>query len=135
MPEERLRLLPEAYRPLLNKFYRAHRSSMRAPPGARCWVADTTEIVAALCLSRVDNGHWLSGLLVAPEQRNKGLATRLVTRAVSESSGPVWLFCAPELIPFYRRLDFSENPQLPESLAARLQRYNRHKTLVALVGR
>jgi len=132
MLDEQLRLLPSEYKPLLNKFYRAHRSHMRVPPGARCWVAGSTEIVAALCLSSIENGHWLTGLLVAPEQRKKGLGTRLVAKAVSESSGPVWLFCAPELMPFYRQLGFSESPKLPESLAARLQRYNRRKTLVAL---
>ena len=126
--DDQLRLLPSAYRPLLNKFYRAHRSPMRVPPGAACWVAGSSEIVAALCLSPVEHGHWLTGLLVAPEQRNKGLAARLVTHALEKNSGPVWLFCAPELIPFYRRLD----PQLPDPLSARLQRYNRHKTLVAL---
>lgn len=132
MPQEHLRLLPDACRPLLNKFYRAHRSHMRVPPGARCWVAGHNEIVAALCLSRVESGYWLTGLLVAPEQRKKGLAASLVTRAVNESTGPVWLFCAPELIGFYRKLGFSKSIRLPETLAARLQRYNRHKTLAAL---
>lgn len=130
--DDQLRLLPSEYRPLLNKFYRAHRSHMRAPAGARCWVAGTTEIVAALCLSSVENGYWLSGLLVAPEQRKKGLGAHLVARAVSENSGPVWLFCAPELVSFYRRLGFNESMVLPEALASRLQRYNSNRTLIAL---
>lgn len=132
MPHEYLRLLPDAYRPLLNKFYRAHRSHMRAPPGADCWVAGNAEIVAALCLNSIENGYWLTGLLVAPQQRKKGLGAQLVTRALSDSCGPVWLFCAPELIAFYQKLGFSESTRLPETLAARLQRYNRHKTLAAL---
>lgn len=132
MLDDRLRLLPSESRPLLNKFYRAHRSHMRVPGGARCWVAGTSEIMAALCLSSVENGHWLTGLLVAPQQRKKGLGARLVAKALSESTGPVWLFCAPQLIPFYRQLGFSEITQLPESLASRLQRYNRNRTLAAL---
>ena len=127
-----LRQLPDLCRPLLNKFYRAQRSHMRVPPGARCWVAGYPEIVAALCLSRVENGYWLTGLLVAPQQRKKGIGGNLVARAVSESDGPVWLFCAPDLIPFYLQLGFSESTGLPDALAARLQRYNRHKTLAAL---
>lgn len=132
LPDDCLRLLPDTHRPLLNKFYRAHRSPMRVPPGAACWVAGRTEIVAALSLSPVEHGHWLTGLLVAPAQRNRGLGARLVSRALDESAGPVWLFCAPALIPFYRPLGFDESLPLPESLAARLQRYNSHKTLVAL---
>lgn len=132
MLDDRLRLLPDEHRPLLEKFYRAHRSHMRVPGGAHCWVAGATEIMAALCLTSVENGHWLTGLLVAPEQRKKGLGARLVTKAMSESTGPVWLFCVPELIPFYQRLGFSESTLLPESLASRLLRYNRNRTLTAL---
>ncbi|NKQ09769.1 GNAT family N-acetyltransferase [Pseudomonas sp. SST3] len=132
MPEFHLRQLPVECRPLLNKFYRAHRSHMRVPAGACCWVAENTEIAAGLCVARIAEGRWLTGLLVAPNQRNQGLATRLVGRALAAGEGAVWLFCEPKLILFYQRLGFSEPATLPESLAARLQRYNRNKTLVAL---
>jgi GNAT superfamily N-acetyltransferase len=132
MPDCLLRQLPDERRPLLNKFYRAHRSHMRVPPGACCWVACSTDIVAGLCLTSVADGYWLTGLLVTPSQRNQGLAQRLVTRALAVSEGPVWLFCEPKLIGFYQRLGLSEPTMLPEPLASRLERYNRSKTLVAL---
>lgn len=132
MPECQLRQLPVESQPLLNKFYRTHRSHMRVPPGACCWVAGSTEIVAGLCLTGVADGYWLTGLLVTPNQRNQGLAQRLVTQALAISDGPVWLFCEPKLIGFYKRLGFSEPGMLPEPLASRLKRYNRSKTLVAL---
>jgi GNAT superfamily N-acetyltransferase len=133
MFEIQLRQLPAECRLLLNKFYRAHRSHMRVPAGARCWIAGNTEIVAGLCLTGIGDGHWLTGLLVAPGQRNQGLARRLVAQALSDNEGPVWLFCDPKLKAFYQQLGFSEPVSaLPEALAARMQRYNRNKALIAL---
>lgn len=127
-----LRQLPTESRPLLKKFYRAHRSHMRMPANARGWVAEHSGIVAGLFLTPVEHGHWLTGLLVAPKQRNQGLAQRLVKRALAGCDGPVWLFCEPKLSGFYMQLGFHESARLPESLACRLQRYNRNKTLLAL---
>jgi GNAT superfamily N-acetyltransferase len=132
MEVPQLRQLPDQSRPLLNKFYRAHRSHMRAPAGARYWVAQHVEIIAGLCLTGVDGGNWLTAMLVAPSHRNQGLATRLVAQALAACEGPVWLFCEPGLASFYKQLSFSETTALPESLALRLQRYNQHKKLVAL---
>ncbi|MCQ4329310.1 GNAT family N-acetyltransferase [Pseudomonas stutzeri] len=105
---------------------------MRVPAGANCWVAGHAEIVAGLCLSPVANGHWLTGLLVAPSRRHHGLAKRLMAQALADCGGPVWLFCEPKLAAFYQQLGFSEPTTLPEALASRLRRYNRNKTLVAL---
>ncbi|MCG6540243.1 GNAT family N-acetyltransferase [Pseudomonas sp. KSR10] len=132
MSELQLRQLSIACHPLLNKFYRAHGTHMRVPARARCWVAGHPDIVAGLCLSPVDDGHWLTGLLVAPSRRDQGLAKRLVTRVLAECGGPVWLFCEPKLMAFYQHLGFSEATTLPEALASRLHRYNRNKTLMAL---
>ena len=127
-----LRQLPTESRPLLKKFYRAQRSHMRMPANARGWVAEHSGIVAGLFLTPVEHGHWLTGLLVAPKQRNQGLAQRLVKRALAGCDGPVWLFCEPKLSGFYMQLGFHESARLPESLACRLQRYNRNKTFLAL---
>ncbi len=132
MLEYPVRQLPAESTPLLKKFYRAHRSHMRVPAAARCWVAGYSEIVAGLCLTSVEHGHWLTGLLVAPGQRNQGLGRRLVKHALARCEGPVWLFCEPKLAGFYLPLGFHEGAVLPESLACRLQRYNRTKTLLAL---
>lgn len=127
-------LAPEL-RPLLDKFYRAHRSPMRVPAGAQSWVARQREILAALNLSPVERGYWLSGLLVVPEQRRRGLAGRLLEQALARTPGPVWLFCHPNLADFYRRAGFMPTTDLPQPLMERLARYRRHKTLVALARR
>lgn len=127
--------LPALQRPLLQKFYKAHRSGMRARGEAQMWVAKDHEIVAALCLTPVGNGHWLSGLFVAPDQRGRGVACALIEAALSETDGPVWLFCDPALRGFYQRSAFVEAMDLPQELADRLNRYRQTKPLLALVRR
>jgi GNAT superfamily N-acetyltransferase len=125
--------LADIQRPLLDKFYRAHHGSMRSKGEAQAWVAKEGEIVGALSLRPMAHGHWLTGLFVAPEQRGKGIAKHLITAATASVSGPVWLFCEPDLLGFYQLSGFVETTDLPEALADRLARYRRSKTLVALV--
>ena len=127
-----IRQLPSEHRPLLSKFYRSHRSHMRAPADASYWVAGQPEIVAGLCLSDVAGGKWLTGLLVAPGHRGRGLAKCLVSRALVACEGSVWLFCEPTLMTFYQQMGFCRAMTLPDSLTSRLERYNRHKTLAAM---
>ncbi|AVH39827.1 GNAT family N-acetyltransferase [Pseudomonas monteilii] len=105
---------------------------MRAASDAQLWVARAPGIIAGLSLSPVGDGYWLTGLLVDPQQRNKGMAGRLIEAALEQANGPTWLFCHPDLVPFYQRLGFHMAGQLPESLASRLLRYQRSKRLVAL---
>ncbi|MDY7070457.1 hypothetical protein PshuTeo2_04770 [Pseudomonas hunanensis] len=105
---------------------------MRAANDAELWVARAPGIIAGLSLSAVSEGFWLTGLFVDPQRRSQGVAARLVEAALVQVGGPVWLFCHPELTPFYQRLGFDLAQQLPEALASRLQRYQRKKRLVAL---
>lgn len=133
MPMPDYRLLPPRLTPLADKFYRSHRSSMRTRPEHRVWVAQHAEIVAALCLQNMAHGQWLTSLLVAPAHRCQGLASSLVERALSDAEGPTWLFCHPDLQPFYQRLDFRLAEQLPAPLAERLTRYQRNKPLDAML--
>jgi GNAT superfamily N-acetyltransferase len=118
---------------LANKFYRSHRSPMRAHHEDQVWVIQTSEIVAALCLRPVATGQWLTGLFVAPERRRQGLARQLVEQALQRSAEPVWLFCHPQRGAFYLQLGFQACAQLPHELGERLARYQRSKPLIALV--
>lgn len=124
--------LPLLQRPLLDKFYRAQGSSMRAGRQGQPWVARHDEIVASLCLTPIAQGHWLTGLFVAPSARRQAIASTLVRQALAQAEGPVWLFCHPELTALYQPLGFQPCPRLPEALGDRLTRYSRSKTLVAL---
>lgn len=133
MSEIEFCLLPEVCQPLLDKFYRSHRSPMRSSSAAQMWVARQPDIIAALCLRPVSGGYWLTGLFVDPHWRSQGFAGRLVVRALEDAAGPVWLFCDPDLTGFYERHGFVMADDLPQSLAEKLMRYSRAKALVAMV--
>lgn len=119
-------------RPLLNKFYKANGSAMRAGEGGTAWVARAGEIVAALNLTPVPGGHWLTGLLVAPSWRNRQVARQLIEQACQTADGVIWLFCHPDLQGFYERLGFAIDEALPATLSDRLARYRRSKPLLAM---
>ncbi|KQW35856.1 MULTISPECIES: GNAT family N-acetyltransferase [Pseudomonas] len=132
MSEIHYAALEESLWPLMNKFYRAHQSSMKAVRDAQLWVARRDEIVAALCLRPVSGGHWLTGLFVDPAYRVQGVAGRLIAEAVNGVNEPVWLFCHPDLRGFYERRGFSFDPELPYAMAERLSRYARSKPMIAM---
>lgn len=119
-------------RPLLNKFYRNNGSAMRAAAKGELWVARAGDIVAALSLSEVPAGFWLSGLLVAPAWRNRQIARQLIAHARQGKPGTLWLFCHPELEGFYSALGFAAADTLPPALTERLARYQRSKALLAM---
>lgn len=132
MSQIQFSLLPEACRPLLNKFYREHRSPMRGTNKGQVWVAKQQTTIAALCLTPVNEGHWLTGLFVAPQWRGQGIARRLIDAASHGLDGPLWLFCHPDLRGFYEPQGFTTAQRLPPVLGERFMRYSRDKALVAL---
>lgn len=125
-------LLSPSERPLLNKFYKHHASPMRASDSSVAWVARAGGIIAALNLTAVPGGQWLSGLLVAPDWRRQQVARRLIDEASEQVEGFIWLFCHPDLQGFYERLGFTVDEALPAVLAERLARYRRSKPLLAM---
>lgn len=132
MPDTLYTLLDEPLWPLMNKFYRAHQSPMKAVREAQLWVARRDEIIGALCLRPVAGGHWLTGLFVAPGCRGQGVAARLVAQAVAGLELPVWLFCHPQLRGFYESCGFTFDPQMPYAMVERLSRYARSKPMIAM---
>ena len=133
MTSPRFRRLPLQLRPLVDKFYRDHRSPMRSQAGDELWVAQSaSEIVATLSLRPVAGGEWLTGLFVAPALRRQGVAAALLSHSLALHPEPVWLFCHPELRSFYQRLGFEDCQGLPTELAVRLTRYQRNKSLASL---
>lgn len=132
MPATYFCVLPEACKPLLNKFYKAHKSPMRPVNEAQLWVAKQQDIVGALCLSTVADGHWLTGLFVAPSLRGQSIASDLIREVLAQTANPVWLFCHPDLLGFYQRAGFEPDSALPQALAERFARYSRTKPLIAM---
>ncbi|MFJ4141665.1 GNAT family N-acetyltransferase [Pseudomonas sp. NPDC089734] len=133
MTDIRFSLLSDTCRPLLDKFYREHRSPMRAVSQGQRWVAKQSQIVGALCLTPVAHGHWLTGLFVAPPMRGQAIARRLISHALEPLAGPVWLFCHPDLLTFYQQSGFEPATDLPSPLADKFMRYSRSKPLIALI--
>lgn len=134
MPTLSYQRLPDELLPLANKFYKSQRSPMRVGRAEQVWVARNTEILAACCLKPVDHGHWLTALLVDQAWRQQGIASQLLRRLREQVAGPLWLFCHPDLWPFYQRLGFVPAPELPATLEERLQRYRRKQPLLALLN-
>lgn len=132
MSDTQYTLLDEPLWPLMNKFYRAHQSSMKAVRDARLWVARRGEIVGALCLRPVAGGYWLTGLFVDPACRGQGVAARLIEAAVQGLELPVWLYCHPDLRGFYEGCGFSFDPPMPYAMVERLSRYARSKPMIAM---
>ncbi|WP_081430356.1 GNAT family N-acetyltransferase [Pseudomonas putida] len=104
---------------------------MRTSDAGEVWVARAGEIIGGLSLTPVPDGQWLTGLLVAPDWRGKGVARLLIDHACGAER--TWLFCHPDLQGFYERLGFMVNEDLPQTLADRLARYRRSKPLLAMV--
>lgn len=131
LPDILFERLPALQRPLLNKFYKLHRSPMRSST-EQAWVARSGDIVAALNLSPVADGYWLTGLFTDPTVRGRGVAGALIHKVREQHAGSIWLFCQPTLTDFYARLGFHRCDDLPAPLGERLQRYQRSRELVAM---
>lgn len=120
--------------PLANKFYRQHQRGMKASTEQQVWVTRDPEIVASLCLRNVEHCWWLTSLLVAPGARGNGRASALLQQVRQHYEGSIWLFCAPELEPLYTANGYCQSALPPPALADRLRRYQRTKSLIAMVN-
>lgn len=125
-------LLNPTNRTLADQFYRRHGSRMKTRPAHQVWVIRSDSLLACLCLQPVAEGYWLTSLFVDPAHRRRGMAQQLLDTARSGVPGPVWLFCNPELQALYVKSGFEICTLLPESLADRLERYQRSKPLIAM---
>ena len=72
-------------RRLLDHFYKQHGTRMRAAADGQLWVARAQAIIAGLSLTPVAQGHWLTGLLVDPQWRGRGVAGQLIDAALALS--------------------------------------------------
>lgn len=129
------RHLPTSLYSQANAFYRQHGSAMKARPVHQVWVAGASNISACLCIQPVadHHGYWLTSLFVDPAARRRGLAQQLLREVRLAVTGPIWLFCRPELSSLYRRQGYLVAESLPISLSSKLARYKREKQLIALV--
>ena len=66
-----------------------------------------------------DGSKELSSLVVTPEHRGRGIGGQIVQALLSGQTGPIYLFCEPDLERYYARYRFQrvEPRELPKSLA------------------
>ena len=50
----------------------------------------------------------LASLYIAPEFRGQGIAAALIRQLQSKARSDLWLTCRSDLIPFYKRFEFTE---------------------------
>jgi ribosomal protein S18 acetylase RimI-like enzyme len=53
-----------------------------------------------------DGSKEVASLVVDPELRGRGIASRLMSRLIQDHPIPLWLVCRSELVEFYRRFGF-----------------------------
>lgn len=114
--------------PLVDRFYRDLGYKIKCAPHERVFVLvnNTGDFIAAARLVPQLSGHyWLRNLLVDPQWRGQGLATRLITECKPHIF-PLGCYCfaLPHLTELYRRLDFAVAPDhCPADILANYQKY------------
>ncbi|GGE45078.1 N-acetyltransferase [Halopseudomonas oceani] len=126
--------LPAEQLPLVNRLYRQYQRGMKARGDQHVWVARNPQITASLCLQPIEQCWWLTGLLVAPGERGKRLASQLLQTVRAHYQNDIWLFCNPALAPLYSLNGFQPSDMAPAPLRDRLARYQRSKSLIAMVN-
>lgn len=106
---------------LVDRFYRAQGYKVKSGANERVYVIanEGGGFIAAARLVPQSSGHyWLRNLLVAPEWRGQGVATRLMCKLLPDLV-PLGCYCfaLPHLTDFYADLGFSQNPaHCPEDI-------------------
>ncbi|PPT92814.1 GNAT family N-acetyltransferase [Xanthomonas theicola] len=100
---------------------RSHRCDRRIPTS---WIAlDGDDWLGSVSLLHNDDARirqfspWLATLYVRPQARGGGVGAHLVAHCVQAAArrraGDLYLYCAPQLVPFYRRLGWQRHADLP----------------------
>lgn len=110
----RFNAVEPAHFALVDRFYRNHGYKVKCTRHERVFVleAESGGFIAAVRLVPQSSGHfWLRNMLVAPEYRGHGLATRLLNefRPVIFPWG-CYCFALPHLTNLYQQMGFETHP-------------------------
>ena len=116
--------------PLANQFYKRVDKRLKARADEIVWLANIdTQAVAALRLRGLPSGeHLVTGVLVDPDWRCRGVAHALLQAArLDFSRNYTYLFCEPQLVPLYTKVGFAlvQKGDMPDPLIGRWQAYQR----------
>lgn len=118
-----VKTLDSAQLPIAYKFYQQFNKAMKPRKSDRVWCAyQGLEVIGAVRCRHIGAYPLLTGLLVAPNARNQGVGLALCLALRNEVTEPVYLFCQPELAPFYARAGFCQPSTLPAEINHKLGR-------------
>jgi N-acetylglutamate synthase-like GNAT family acetyltransferase len=138
MPDIDYQPLPAIKLPLANKFYREVNARGKARGGDVIWVArdiSTSAIVAVARLAPVKNDRLLTGVYVAAQYRQQGIASQLINSLIHQQPN-CYTFALTHLTEFYLRLGFTlvDDGDLPCELAQRFNAYRQQgRNILAMI--
>ncbi len=122
--------------PLIQKFYKQHYKPARPRRNDDIFIIrDKNTICGVVMLRNLNTCRLLTGMLVAPEYRHRGLAHDLLAycrqATLAESD---FCFCSVRLKPFYQSHGFTAIPaeKLPSELQSRFCRYQQSGEMLAM---
>ncbi|MBJ7539508.1 GNAT family N-acetyltransferase [Marinomonas sp. C1424] len=120
-------LVPALWFPLVKKFYQAYYPSGKPNKADPIWVIrNKGKVLCAVRLKQFSNCQLLTAMVTAPEYRNKGLGSHLISNIHSPlEQSSSYCFAFTHLVAFYTRNHFQEIPpiELPKELFNRFYAY------------
>ncbi|PSW59288.1 GNAT family N-acetyltransferase [Photobacterium leiognathi] len=124
--------------PVVNKIYKDFYPAGKAKRDESIWVAESNNsIVASVRFKSIDDVQLLTGMLVTPEYRLKGIANELIKASHSQiMQKTCYCFAFQELEKLYQKSGFVtiEAEALPNNIKQRFFRYaNSGKHLIPML--
>ncbi|MFC1508040.1 GNAT family N-acetyltransferase [Pseudomonadota bacterium] len=121
----------------LSHFYKSHYPAGKAKKDEIIWIGENTSgIICCVRFKQFESYQLLTGMLVHPELRSRGIAKQLIAETNEQLIGtPCFCFAFNHLEKMYRDSGFTviADNELPEPLASRIQRYRLSgKVLIAM---
>lgn len=130
--------LSEIEMPLANKFYRTHNFRGKPRRHDPCAIVRSSQqhIIACGYLKKLEACQLLSGIAVAPEYQDQGVARQLLTAMAEVFDAQTFTFPYQNLVPLYRSIGFSDVSvtEQPEAIVKLFQAYREQGREIVLMS-